>query len=167
MNPQGVSGPGGGHSSLGAEVPYISEEEKGPKGGGWKGRLTQALQTRPRTPGSAVEGFLEVIILSLFFFLIFSFTFIICYRIVFDIPRPAVLLIRGHELHFTIYLILLYTISSQIHQAHSNIRTFAFEPSQRGEVAFWLSSFSRFTLSGTRCCLPRSQGLQRVPRYSN
>ena len=88
VNPQGVSGPRGGTLPLGAEVPYISEEEKGPKGGGWKGRLTQALQTRPRTPGSAIEGFLEV-------------TFIICYSIVFDIPRPAALLIRGHELHFT------------------------------------------------------------------
>ena len=168
VNPKTSADQGGGPSSLAAETTYISaKEERGPKGGGWKGRLTQALQTRPQTPGSAVEGFLEVIILSLFFFLFFSFTFTICYRIVFDIPRPAVLLIRGHELHLTTYLLFLYNISSQIQQAHSNIRTLAFEHSDKGAVDFRFPAFLRFTLSGTRCCLPRTQGLQRVPRHSN
>ena len=79
----------------------------------------------------------------------------------FDIPRPAVLLIRGHELHLTTFLLFLYNNSSQIQQAHSNFRTLTFEHSDKGAVTFRFPAFLRFTLSGTRCCLPRTQGLQR------
>ena len=152
--PQTSADQGGGPSSLAAETTYIStKEEIGPQGGGWMGRLTQNFTNKTQKPPAPLSKALS--------------TFIICYRTVFDIPRPAVLLIRGHELHFTTYLLFLYNISSRIQQAHSNIRTLAFEHSDKGAVDFRFPAFLRFTLSGTRCCLPRSQGLQRVPRHSN
>ena len=126
VNPKTSVDQGGAPSSLAAETTYISEkEERGLKGRGWKGRITQALQKRPQTPGSATESPLTgIITLSLLFFLILSCIFTICYR---SVSRPM----RGHELQLSIYLLLLYTTASIC-----NRRTQTFEPSHSNKRIF-------------------------------
>ena len=77
------------------------------------GRLTQNFTNKTPNPC------LRCRMLSRSFHLLFT----ICYRTVFDTPRPAALLIRGHELHFPSYLLAIYTTA-----ANSNRRTQTFEP---------------------------------------